>query len=214
MINAIQPIYKSKEDIQFGWNPEPGAVSYKIYVGLGPVLNVTPLVTGIANVLDNVPATQHLVTCTVQIADVRTLLGLPATVDFSNKLFYFAITFVNSANVESPLASSIVVEVPPVGITVRTMRDDPTINRHDYVFSGSLQKWVKMAGSSSGAIVTDTADFYKSNMTTLFTYDGTNLKTIKSYPSDATLAGMPAKLTTYTYSGSQVIKIQVTDSTV
>jgi hypothetical protein len=175
---------------------------------------ITPLAVGIANVPDNVPATRYLISYTAQAADVRALLSLPASIDFSNHLFYFTITFVNSSNVESPLSGSIIVEVPPVGITVKTMRDDPSINRHGYVFSDSLQKWTKMIGSSDGATITDTADFYKMNLTTVFTWDGTNVSTVKSYPSDATLAGMPAKLTTYFYSGSTLNMIQITDSTV
>jgi predicted membrane-bound spermidine synthase len=94
------------------------------------------------------------------------------------------------------------------------MKDDPTMNRHIYVFNDDVQRWVKTAGSSSGAIITDTADFYKASITTVYTYDGTNLSSTKSYLSDATAAGSAAKLTTYSYSGSQLTKVVVTDSTV
>jgi len=64
-------------------------------------------------------------------------------------------------------------------------------------------------------LVVDSADFFKSNITTEYTYDGTNLSTIKSYPSDSTTAGYPAKLTAYTYTGGGLVsKIQITDSTI
>jgi len=216
MVSFIEPIYKTKDSIQFGWKPETGAYSYNIYVGLGPAasLMATPIVTGVQNVPDNVPATRGKVTCTVNASDVQTFLSLPTTVDFSNHLFYFAITYLDALGAESALADSVIVSVPPVGITVKTMRDDPTINRHGYVFSDDIQRWTKVMGSAAGATIVDSADFYKSNLTTEYVWDGTNMSTMKSYPSDATLAGMPAKLTTYTYSGSSLIKTQVTDSTV
>jgi len=208
MISVIEALSKSKAKIQFAWNT-------KIYVGLGPDVSLlTSLVTGVPNMRDNYPATQRKVSYPVDIASVQAALSLPATSDFSNTVFYFTLTYVDSLGTESALADSIVIEIPPVGILGRTMRDDPTINRHGYVFSDGIQRWIKMVGSSTGATVVDSADFYKSNITIEYTYDGTNLATTKSYPSDATATGMPAKLTSYTYAGSKVTKMVVTDSTI
>jgi hypothetical protein len=216
MISFIEPIYKTKSSIQFGWKREPGASSYRIYVGLGPSISLLQLLPTpiISDIPDNTPATMGKVSYTVQIADVQTLLGIPATWDFSNKVFYFAIIYVDNYGSVSSLTDSTIVEVPPVGITVKQMKDDPTINRHDFVFSNEVQRWTKQAGSAAGAIIVDSADFFKSNITMEYTYDTTNVSTIKSYPSDATSAGMPAKLTSYTYAWSQLIKVVVTDSTV
>lgn len=215
MVNVIEPLYKSRNSILFGWNKEVGAVTYNVYVGLGPSLSLmTLLATKIPNIPDDVPETRGKITYSANITDVQTLLSLPPTIDFTNHVLYFTITYVNSSSVESPLSESVIVEVPPVGIIGRTMKDDPTINRHGYVFSDNLQRWTKAIGASSGATIIDSADFYKSNLVTEFSWDGTNLSTVKSYPSDATLAGMPAKLSTYIYSGSILMKIVVTDSTV
>lgn len=215
MISLIEPIYKTKTSIQFGWRQEAGAVSYNVYVGLGPDTSLlSQLASGVSNIADNVPSTRGKVTYTAQAGDVQTLLSIPSTWDFSNKVFYFAITFVDASNTESSISDSIVVEVPPVGIIPKQMKDDPTINRHGYVFSDEVQRWVKMSGSAAGAVITNESDFYKANITTIYTYDGTNLASTLSYPSDATVAGMPAKLTTYTYAGSQLTKVQITDSTV
>ena len=55
---------------------------------------------------------------------------------------------------------------------------------------------------------------YQINTVTEYTYDGTNVATIKTYLSDSTTAGSPAKLVSYQYSGSQITKVTVTDSTV
>jgi hypothetical protein len=216
MISFIEPIYKTKTSIQFGWKREPGAKAYRIYVGLGPATSLLALLPTpeISDIPDNTPATMGKVTYKVEIADVQALLSLPATWDFSNKAYYFAITFQNTAGSWSAIADSTIVEVPPVGITVRQMKDDPTINRHDFVFSSEVQRWTKMAGSTAGAVITDSADFFKSNITMEYTWDGTNLAALKSYPSDATSAGMPAKLTTYTYTGSTLNKVSITDSTI
>jgi len=214
MISVIEALYKNKDKIDFGWKPEPGAVSYNVYVGLAPGVMVS-LATGIPSIPSDMARFLGKIPYSAQIADVRTALSLAATVDFSTRVFYFAIVYTNALSVTSTLADSTIVEVPPPGIVSKAMKDDPSINRHIYFFSPEDQNWVKAVGSSSGALVVETADFFKSNITTVYTYDGTNLSTIKSYPSDATVTGYPAKLTTYTYNvGGLVSKIQITDSTI
>lgn len=215
MINVIQPLYKSVNQIKFGWNQEPGAASYNVYVGLAPA-NLQELAADVSNIPSTASSDLGKVPYTAHIADVQAVLSLTTDYDFSNTVFFFAITYNDSTGTESqhaPIPSSNIIEVPPVGIIPRFMKDDPTMNRHPYVFNNDLQKWTKAAGSPMGAVIVDAADFYKSNITVEYTYDGTNLSTIKSYPSDATASGSPAKLTTYTYNGL-VSKIQITDSTV
>jgi hypothetical protein len=209
MITFIEPLYKSKDSILFAWNPEPGAVSYTIYVGTTPVFAaMTSLVAGLHNAVGNNPAAPGKVAYKVTAASVLTALSL-STGDFSANAFYFALVSDNA------IAPSRVVLVPPVGIMPPYMKDDPTINRHPYVFSSDLYAWVKAAGSSNGATIIDSADYYKSNITTEYTYDSSNVTSTKSYPSDATSSGSPAKLTTYSYNVlGKVTKIQITDSTV
>lgn len=215
MNSFIEPLYKSVETIQFGWKPEPYVTvdSYKVYVGLTPsAALLTALAEGISPYVSQQPSTRGKVIYSASISDIRTLLSLASTIDFGNTIFYFAITYV-SGGIESNINDSTVVEVPPVGIGPRLMKDDPTINRHPYVFSDEVQRWSKQAGSSMGAVIVDISDYYKANITTDYVYDGTNISSTKSYLSDAT-TGSPAKLTTYTYTGSQVNKIAITDSTV
>lgn len=213
MNSFIEPLYKAVNLIKFGWSRETDAVSYNIYVGqISGSLSL--IYSGIPDIASQQPVGLGKVVYDVTIEDVRTILSLASTVDFGNKVLYFAITYVDSVGSESALADSRIVKVPPVGIIPKTMKDDPTINRHPYVYSDELLRWVKVAGSSSGAMITSDSGFYKDNITTDYTYDGTNLSTEKSYLSDATTVGSPAKLTTYTYSGSQLIKVTVTDSTV
>ncbi len=213
MDSFIEPLYKAVDLIKFGWSRESGAVSYKIYVGTveGSLLEVAE---NISDVASQQPVGRGKVVYDVTIEDVREVLSLVSTVSFLNRIFFFAITYVNSVGSESALADSRVVPVPPTGILPKEMKDDPTIRRQGFVFSDESYRWVKMAGSSRGAVVTDPSDFYKANITTEYAYDGTNIDTVKSYLSDATAAGSPAKLTTYTYAGSQVTKIEITDSTV
>lgn len=212
MNTYIEPLYKSAEYIDFGWNSEPGATGYRMYVGISPL--ALSLVYGdITAQASDSPQNRGKVPWRAQIADVRTTLSLTSG-NFADTVFYFAITYLNGAGSESALSASTVVKVPPVGITLMLQKDDPTASRHNFYFSEDLQRWVKATGTSTGAVIVDSGDYYKSNLTTEYTYDGTNVKTIKSYPSDATVAGSPAKLTTYTYTGSQVIKISITDSTV
>ncbi len=213
MNSFIEPLYKAVDLIKFGWSREAGAVSYNMYVGQTSG-SLSQLYTDIPDVASKQPVGLGKVIRDATIEDVRSTLSLASTVNFGNRTLYFAITYVDSVGAESALADSRIVEVPPVGITPKTMKDDPTIRRQGFVYSEDLLKWVKMAGSASGALITSESSFYSDNITTEYTYDGTNLSTEKSYLSDATTAGSPAKLKTYTYSGSDLIKVVVTDSTV
>lgn len=213
MQSYIEPIHKSINEIKFCWAQESGATSYQIYVGVIPT-SLTLLVSYIPDIPSKGPQGLGKVVYDVGIDIVRTALSLASTVNFGNKVFYFSIIYLDSTGTPSSLADSTIVEVPPVGIIPKLMKDDPTTNRHGYVFNDSLQRWTKMMGSSSGAVIVDAADFYKTNLTIEYTYDGTNLSTIKSYPTDSTITGSPAKLTTYTYSSGQISKIVISDSTV
>ena len=215
MVTFIEPLYKSIDQITFGWRPEPGnvAVTYNMYVGLTP-LALTRVYTNIPSGVATDLQTIGKVPWFAKSSDVSSALGYSG-LNFGNTDIFFAITYVDASNNESDIAGSTIVEVPPVGITTRYMKDDPTINRHGYVFSNEMQKWVKTLGTSIGATVIDTSDFYKANMTTVYTYDGTNRTTELIYPSDATVSGSPAKLITYTYNGGgMVTKTVVSDSTV
>ncbi len=210
MESFIEPLYKSKDEIKFAWAPEDGAASYKVYVGLVPS-GLSLLAEGLSNRTSELALARGKVLYIASASDVQALLSL-TTEDFSDTVFYWAITYVNSAGSESALADSTVVEVPPVGILPKLMKDDPSIRRHPFVFSDDLQRWTKAMGSSSGAQIVDSSDFYKMNMTTEYTYDGTDMSTSLSYMSDAT-TGSPAKLTTYTYVASQLTKVEITDTT-
>jgi hypothetical protein len=130
-------------------------------------------------------------------------------------LLYFTLTYIDAAVVESLIASSTIVEVPPVGIMGRTMKEDPTTNRHIYGFSEELQKWIKAAASGKGALITDGCNLYKTNTITEYSRDASgNVLTEKVYFYDRTTAGSPAKLITYDYTGNYVSKVTVIDSTV
>lgn len=215
MITFVEALYKANENLKLGWNPEPGrvAASYRLYVGLtSAAASLTQLLSYVSAQSSPLPGERGKVTVDVPIASVRTALGLPLTVDFSNILLYWAITYLDSAGVES--AKSTVIEIPPVGITTRYMKDDPSINRHMWGFSDENYRWVKIAASSNGGLVTSASNYYLPNTITEYTYDGTNMATTKTYLSDRTTAGSPAKLVSYTYSGSQVTRIAITDSTV
>lgn len=214
MVTFIESLYKSINQITFGWKPEPGAVAkaYNMYVGLSPASlirvysNIPPTVATDMQAIGKVPWFANS-------ADVAAVLGYP-NLNFGNADLFFAITYIDANNAESALAGSTVIEVPPVGITTRFMKDDPAINRHMYVFSNDIQKWVKVLGTPIGAMVVDTSDYFKANMVTEYTYSGSNVATERIYPSDATTSGSPAKLITYSYSGSNLIKTVVSDSTV
>jgi hypothetical protein len=211
-----EALYKSTDNISLGWNPEPGNVSaYNLYVGYVPAAgSLTRLDSSIGSRPSTLPGNYGKVVIDVSLSDVSAALGSPLTGSFSNSLLYFALTTINSVGTESNISNSVVSEIPPVGVLARVQREDPTSNRHVWGFSDELQKWSKAAASGRGALITDPSDYYKANITTEYTWDGTNLASTRSYLSDLTASGSPAKLTTYEYTGSQLDKVIIIDSTV
>jgi len=212
MAIQMEVLFKAGNLAHLAWKPYSGAFSYRLYVGLSSG-SLTLLYDNISALPSQMPADRGKIGVRAPIEDIQNLLGL-TTESFLNTTFFFTVRYLDSAAVESPLVTADIIEVQPVGVAARTMRDDPSLFVQNYVFCPDLYRWVKMAGSSSGALATVTSGFYSANTVTEYTYDGTNLSTEKVYPSDATVAGSPAKLTTYEYSGSQVTKITITDSTV
>lgn len=220
MQTFIEPLYKDFDKIIFGWNPEPDpASSYKVYVGLAPATGSLSLLATAPAQVSQYSSTRGKIVYESNIADVRTVLGIPSTWDFSNHAYYYAITYVNGAGVESSLSDSRVVTVYPTGILGKEMKEDPTINRHLYEFSDESLRWIKVAGSKNGAIAVDSNDFYLINTTTEYVYDASgNTLTEKTYLTDATFSGSAAKLKTYEYNDSSnpslPTKIIISDSTV
>lgn len=216
MQTKVEVLYKADVTLNLGWEPEPEAVaSYKIYVGLvDDPTALTLLEENISARVSEQPGFVGKVAYNAAISDVIDVLGISSTNDFSNTAFYFAITWVDSAGSESSIADSIVTEALPVGIVPKYRKDDPTVNRFMFGFSEEEWRWVKLMASSGGALITSSSSLYAPNTITEYTYDGTNLSTEKSYFSDRTDPGSPAKLITYEYSGSQVTKVTVMDSTV
>lgn len=223
MQTAIEALYKSKNKIQFGWNPEPlnpptltQIQSYKVYVGLAPVTgSLQKLAENISPQESALPGTRGKVTYTAQIADVRALLSMPAADDFTNRVLYWAITYVDQNGSESATANSEIVTVFPVGIEPKLRKDDPTTYRQIFGFSDEELRWVKAAASSKGAIIVDTSDYFKANITTEYTYTGGgDVSTAKSYLTDRTAPGSPATLTVNEYSGGNLVKQIIMDSTV
>ena len=217
MNTFIEVLYKAADKITFGWNPEAptGILGYNVYVGQVSIPGSMTLVTGnVAPQVSNDSISYKKVTCNITSAQVQAVLGLTVTMDFSNLLLYFTITYITSAG-ESLIADSVVVEVPPVGVNGRTMREDPSINRHLYGFSDEMQRWIKLAGTGRGALIVDSNPFYKTNMITEYTRDSSgNVLTEKAYFADRTMLGSPAKLITYDYSAGFVNKVTVSDTTV
>lgn len=217
MNTFIEVLYKAADKITFGWTPEApeGILGYKVYVGQVAIAgSMTLIADDVSPQPSNSSQSYRKVTVDITAALVQSTLGLPATLDFSNLILYFAITFVDSTG-ESPLADSLIVEVPPVGITGRTMREDPSVNRHLYGFSDEMQRWIKAASSSKGALIVDNNDFYRSNVITEYTRDTSgNVLTEKAYFADRTVSGSPAKLITYAYASGFISKVTISDSTV
>lgn len=223
MQTVVEALYKSNNKIRFGWNSEPlnpptltRIQSYKIYGGLaGVVGSLQKLAENISPQTSELPATRGKVVYDALIADVRTLLSLSADMNFNNIVLYWAVTLVDQNGVESTLADSNIAEIFPVGIEPKLRKDDPTSYRQIFGFSDEELRWIKTAASSRGAIIVDTSDFFKANIITEYTYTGTgDVSTSKSYLADRTAPGSSAKLTINDYSGANLIKSTILDSTV
>lgn len=220
MATTVETLYKTASTMVLGWNREPvdpaTLKSYKLYVGLaGVTASLNLLASNISPRTSDQPAHRGKVVYEVSIQDIRTLLGLPVTVDFTNVILFYAVTYVNQSDVESSLANSIISESLPVGIMPKQRKDDPTTYRQIFGFSDNDLRWVKAAASPNGGLIVDNSDFYKANIITEYTYTGTgDVSTAKSYLADRTASGSPAKLVINEYSGGDLVKTTVTDSTV
>ena len=218
MNSFVEVLDKSANTLLLGWRPEAttGISGYNVYVGQVPIAESMKLIAeNVAPQLSNEPGSYKKVTASISASAVATALGLSVTSNFSNLLLYFTITYIDMSLTESSIGDSIIVEVPPVGVMIKTMKEDPTANRHIYGFSEELQKWIKAMSSSSGALITDACNLYRANTITEYTRDASgNVLTEKVYFSDRTAAGSPAKLITYDYTGLYVGRVSIVDSTV
>lgn len=216
----VESLWKSSDKMILGWNPEPVNPTtvryYKLYIGLAGITgSLTLLADNVSPRPSAQPAYRGKVAYEAEISEVRTTLGLPSTVNFTNIILYYAVTYVDQTGSETALASSPISESLPVGIMPREKKDDPTAYRQIFGFSDSSLRWVKAAASNNGGLIVDTSDFYKANVITEYTYTGTgDVSTAKSYLADRTAPGSPAKLVINEYSGSNLVKSTVTDSTV
>ena len=220
MISVVEVIRKTAVGLELGWKPEPGVnvINYKLYC------STVPTAASMSLLRDNInPAVKRADTpglgkvyLPISQTEIQTVLG--SSVLLSETTIYLLLTYVDVSG-ESLLSASTIVEVPPTGIILEYLRDDPTINRSPFVFSHDRQRWVKTAGSSSGALITSSSIFNTSNEITEYTYDSSgSVATAKSYLPDATTAGCPAKLITYTYGDpswpTKPTKVVITDSTI
>lgn len=218
---TVNSLWKQSDTMVLGWKPDssidPADIkNYKIYVGLANLSTALVLLGDNINPqVSELPAHRGNVVYQATIADVRSVLSLPTTINFTNVLLYYAVTYVNHSGVESTLANSTISESLPAGIEPKQRKDDPTAYRQIFGFNDNDYRWVKLAASNNGGVAVDSADFYRINTITEYTYTGGgDVSTAKSYLSDRTWAGSPAKLIINEYSGSNLIKTTVMDSTV
>lgn len=218
MNTFVEVLNKSATKLELAWKPEStsGISGYNVYVGQTAIAaSLVKVISNVSPLPSNEPGSYKKVVSFVTANVVQTALGLSTDFNFSNLILYCAITYIDNYGIESSIGDSTIVEIPPVGILGKTMKEDPTQNRHVYGFSDELQRWIKTSASSKGAVIVDASDYFKANMTSEYTRDASgNILTVKSYFSDRTTSGSPAKLTTYTYDGAYVSKVVVTDSTV
>jgi len=215
MATTVDALQKSTSKLLLAWSPVLGVQSYNLYGGLVNLSgSLVLLKTTVPPITSQKPGEVGKIAVEVTIEEVRTTLSLTSIADFSNTQFFFAVTSMNTAGVWSAIADSPIATIPPVGITIKYQKDDPGGNRHMFGFSEEAWRWVKVMASSGGALVTDSNAFYAMNTVTAYTYDTTNVSSMKIFLSDHTTAGSPAKLYSYEYTGSLVSKVTVTDSTV
>ena len=215
-----EALYKSTSVLTFGWNPEPnaGVATYSLYAGQtgDSTGSLTLLTDVIPNSASSDPryAVVRKISYDVTIDAIRSALGISSSIDFSTLVLYFALTYTDPAGAISSFSK--IVEVPPVGITGKTMKEDPSTNRHIFGFSDELQRWIKVAASGNGALIIEANDFYRANTVTDYTRDSSgNALTERIYFSDRTSSGSPAKFITNSYNAlGQLTKTVIIDSTV
>ena len=144
---TVSVLFRRKDDILFGWSPIPLSQCqyYKIYY-CSTSAGVYAFLKNVANSKDTAYGYKGKVVIYVKDADIP----IPPLVRF-----YFKLTFIDNANVESNIALSTPIEVFPDQIEPFWENEDEPRNNHNMGWVELRQRWEKIQLDANGRLITD-----------------------------------------------------------
>lgn len=187
-VPILQVLYRRKGDILFGWKPLPRttAKSYNLYSSSSSSGSYTIVKSGIPNEVDKT-IYRGKVVCSVKDTDIP----IPSndyidTVDggglVSGRNWYFKLTYVDTSDVESNLASADPILVRPAQIEPSFENENEVQNAHNFGWQDERFRWEKIKVDSDGRLMVDAqvdiGDITLGNVKVAARPDGTTLEYI------------------------------------
>jgi len=142
----VQVLYRRSSDISFGWLPldKTEAKSYNLYSSPTPSGVYTLLKSNILNSIDR--NLKNKVSVLVKDSDVPIPL---------NVRYYFKLTFVDLANIESNLVFSPVTTIYPPVVDLHFEGEQQEANNHNFAWVEQNQRWEKLLLTPDGKLMVD-----------------------------------------------------------
>jgi hypothetical protein len=143
----VQVLYRRDGDVSFGWLPlaTTDAKSYNLYSSPTPAGIYVLLKSNIDNRVDK--NYKNKVIVLVKDAEVP----IPA-----NVRYYFKLTFVDPANVESNINLSPVTTIYPHTVDLHYEGEQQEANNHNFAWVEQNQRWEKLLLTADGKLMVDT----------------------------------------------------------
>lgn len=141
-----QVLYRRNSDIFFGWNPldKSDAISYNLYSAPTPAGVYVLLKSKIQNNVDK--NYKNKVCVLVKDSDIP----IPY-----NVRYYFKLTFLDSAGIESNIALSPITTVYPPVVDLHFEGEQQEANNHNFGWVEQNQRWEKLLLTSDGKLMVD-----------------------------------------------------------
>jgi len=142
----VQVLYRRNSDIFFGWVPldKSEAKSYNLYSSSTPSGVYTLLKSDIPNLIDK--TYKNKVSAHIQDSDIP----IPP-----NVRYYFKLTYLDLANIESNINLSAVTTIYPGTVDYHFEGEAQEANNHNFGWVEQNQRWEKLLLTSDGKLMVD-----------------------------------------------------------
>jgi hypothetical protein len=147
LVPALQILFRRKDDILFGWNviPKTQVKSYNLY-SCATSAGAYSLVKKIVNARDTNTPYKGKTVAFVKDSDIP----IPSQTNY-----WFKLTIIDSANVESNINDSTAIVVYPQNVEPFFENEDEIRNTHNMAWIESRHRWEKILLTDDGRLKTD-----------------------------------------------------------
>jgi len=144
---TVSVLYRRKDDILFGWPQLPTSQCkyYKLYY-CPTLAGIYVFLKDVPNIKDTAAGYKTKVITYVKDSDIP----IPPLVRY-----YFKLTFIDIANIESNIALSLPIEVFPPQVEPFWENEDEPRNNHNFGWTETRQRWEKLTITDDGKLRVD-----------------------------------------------------------